>query len=331
MTRLAIRPLFVWLFALLFLLDATDAWGRKKRRRRRKKRRRKPPAKVEPAKAGPPPTHALKPLESIGVAKVRVNRTDIELNRVLGTVPGVRMVPIKKIKKFLKSKDGAQLAIGGAGFQCSMRFGAALKVQNVVAGDVTQLGKGYVLSLKLVDVKTKKVVRRVTVVVTGAKPKRQAALEEAAYKLLAPKLHTGKVLVAVDVKGAKIYLDGHMVATSPAPALSAAVGAHNLRVTHPSYHDYLRFLRVDFRKTLNLKVNLKAYPIISAKVGAKGGGHVPKGAKVIYKPLPWYRKWYVVTGIAVGALLLAGAVTTTAVALSGDKGISWDMSTVIRP
>ena len=279
-----------------------------------------------------PANYALKPLESIGVTKVRVGRTDVKLVRLLGRIPGIRFTPLREVKKLLRSKSGSRLSVCGAELECVTDFGKALRVKYVVAGDMTQLGKGYVLSLKLVNVSKGKVVRRITVVVRGRKLEREQSLVEASYKLLAPKHHTGGFQVAVDVRGAKIYLDGHLVATSPAPVLKATVGAHNLRVTHPAYHDYLRFLNIEFRKTTQLKVNLKAYPIISAKVGAKDiKGPRHPGGKVIYRKLPWYRRWYVVTAISVGALLLVGAVTTTAVALSNNKKLDWDLSTIIRP
>lgn len=317
------------LLCLLFLLDSADASGR--RRKRRKPRKRPAPA-AAPAPAAGPATHALKPLESIGITKVRVDRADIRLVNLLAQIPGIRMVLPRTVKKLLGSRKGSRIAACGAELECAVDFGKALNVKHVVAGDMTQLGKGYVLSLKLVDVPTAKVVRRTTVVVRGSKLEQQQRLVEAAYRLLAPRLHTGKVQVAVDVKGAKIYLDGHLVATSPAPALTTSVGAHNLRVTHPAYHDYLRFLDIEFRKTVQLSVNLRAYPIISAKVGAKDvKGRPSPGAQVTYRPLPWYRRWYVVTAVSVGALLLAGAVTTTAVALSNRRGLDWDLSTVIRP
>ena len=153
-----------------------------------------------------PANYALKPLESIGVTKVRVGRTDVKLVRFLGRIPGIRFTPLREVKKLLRSKSGSRLSVCGAELECVTDFGKALRVKYVVAGDMTQLGKGYVLSLKLVNVSKGKVVRRITVVVRGRKLEREQSLVEASYKLLAPKHHTGGFQVAVDVRGGVLQL-----------------------------------------------------------------------------------------------------------------------------
>lgn len=278
-------------------------------------------------------THAFKPLEPIGVTKLNVDRTDMRMVKALRQVPSIKLMPMDVVKKVLKSRKGMKLILCGAELDCMVEFGRMLGVKQVISGDMSMLGNGYVLSLKVVEVSSSTITQRVSVVITGTQVQQDQKLEEAAFQLLAPDLFTGFCKISVDVKGASIFLDGRMVATSPAKVLTTTVGAHNLRVTHPAYHDFLRFVNVSFRKTVELSVNLKAFPIIAAKVEAKGvkplRPKIPK-QKVIYRPLPWYRKWYVVTAISVGALLLVGAVTTTAVALTRRGDLDWDLSTHIR-
>ena len=84
---------------LLFLADASFADARRRRRRRRRRKAPPPPAAPVPARA--PANYALKPLESIGVTKVRVGRTDVKLVRLLGRIPGIRFTPLREVKKLL--------------------------------------------------------------------------------------------------------------------------------------------------------------------------------------------------------------------------------------
>ena len=286
------------------------------------------PAKAQSAKI------ALKPLEPIGMPKVQVDKMDTTLQRVFNKIPEIRLLSLKQIERFVKKRRGRRLLGCGAERDCVVDFGEALKVPKVIAGDMTTVGKGFALSLKLVDIEKKKVIRSVSAVITGTRKERGQALLELGYRLVAPEKHMGKVSVAVDVKGAKIFVDGELKATSPAPPLEVRAGAHNIRVTHPSYHDYLKFITLPFKKTLTLKVNLTAYPIVSGSMKAKGKKGVrSEGPKrtVLYRPLPWYKKWYVVTAIGVGAALLVGTATAVGIALSEDGRLDRDLTVTLRP
>lgn len=277
-------------------------------------------------------TIAFKPLEPIGLPKVQVDRMDTTLQKIFMAIPGARLLPLKTIKKFVRKSKGRRLLGCGAEKECVFDFGKALKTPFVIAGDMTTVGRGFALSLKLIDIKNKKTLGKVSAVITGNKYKQKKALLELGYRLLAPNKHLGKVAVLVDVRGAKIFVDGEHKATYPAKILSLKAGAHNIRVTHPSYHDYLKFISLPFQKTLTLKVNLKAYPIISDSMEARKRktGHLKK-RKTIYRPLPWYKKWYVVTAIGVGAALLAGTATALGVALSENSHLKRDLTVTLRP
>ena len=70
----------------------------------------------------------------------------------------------------------------------------------------------------------------------------------------------GRVKLRLDVAGAQAVLDGAPIALGPQP-LELPVGTHALRVTHPAYHDFLRFIDIEFDRTLELDVALSAYPL----------------------------------------------------------------------
>jgi len=259
---------------------------------------------------------------------------DKNLQRIFGKIPGARFVSLKKIERFVKKRKGRRLLGCGAEKDCVVRFGEALKVSKVIAGDMTTVGRGFALSMKLMDIEKKRVLRRVSAVVTGKRNIRQKALLELGYRLVAPEKHVGKVAITVDVKGAKIFVDGKLKATSPSPPLKVRAGAHNIRVTHPSYHDYLKFITLPFKKTLTLKVKLTAYPIVSGSMKAKGGKKIVSTVsrkKIVYRPLPWYKKWYVVTAVGVGAALLIGTTTALGIALSEDGRLKRDLTVTLKP
>ena len=277
--------------------------------------------------------YALKPLESIGMTKTKVDATDQLLHSLFGSIEGVDLIPLRKIQRAMDSRRGSRLSVCGAEADCMADFGKLVNAPVVIGGDMSRVGRGFALSLKLVDTRSEKVKRRVSVIVSGSQEKRKKELLEAGYRLLAPERHTGKLLIEVDVPKAKIYIDGQLAAESPAAAVTVKAGAHNLRVTHPSYHDYLRFVTVPFREKVSLSVNLKAFPIVTDEMRSKRRGKTHSMGKggVRHRPLPWYRKWYVTLSIGLGAAVLAGTATALAIALSEDGSLRRDVTVVLRP
>jgi len=294
------------------------------RRRRRRRRHRDKLSKYVIPKGSA--THALKPLEAIGLGRQRVRTITTQLHDTLAKVPDVKVAPLKRIRLFLKSRHGATYAACEGELSCVVKFGELLGAPLVVAGDLSGLGKGFVLFLRLVDPKAGKVLRKVSVVYGGRK--RQAVLlREAAYRLLAPQKFRGTLKLAVDVAGAAVYLNGKPMGKSPVKETGVQAGTHALRITHPEYHDYMRFVDVAFEKTTEIKISLKQYPIISEEMKQKARKHggpvvVQPGQQVLYRPLPWYKRWWFIT--SVGVTVLAAALTT--VALSRRRHLDRDGS-----
>lgn len=311
--------LAVTLVFATFAASIADA----RRRRRRKKRRAKIAKFVIPKGSA---THVLKPLEAIGLGRKRVRRITAALQDTLSKVPGVKMSSLKNSRRFLKSKYGATYGACEGELPCVVKFGELLKAPLVVAGDLSGLGKGFVLFLRLVDPKAGKVLRKVSVVYGGRK-KQNVLLREAAYRLLAPDKFRGTLKLVVDVPGAAVYLNGKPLGKSPVKATGVQAGTHALRITHSEYHDYMAFVDVAFEKATEIKISLKQYPIISEEMKQKarkrsGPVVVQPGQQVLYRPLPWYKRWWFIT--SVGAAVLAATLTT--VALSRRRHLERDGS-----
>src|SRR5262249_32657502 len=112
--------------------------------------------------------------------------------------------------------------------------------------------------------------------------------------------YRGKVALKVDVAGAEIYVDGKKTKDS---LLELTVGTHAVRVTHPKYRDFLRFVDVEYDQTIEMPVPMSAYPLAEGEMSEKLRKAPPK----VF--VPWYRSWWalsllgvVLTGVTVGAV-----------------------------
>jgi len=318
------RVRFLGCLAVALIFATFSASIADARRRRRKKRRGDKIGKYVIPKGSA--THALKPLEAIGLGRKRVISITSQLQATLGKVPGVKMAPLQTIRRFIKSRHGATYAACEGELPCVVKFGELIQAPLVVAGDLSGLGRGFVLFLRLVDPKAGKVLRKVSVVYGGQK-QQDVLLREAAYRLLAPEKFRGMLKLAVDVPGAAVFLNGKPLGKSPVKEVGVQAGTHALRITHAEYHDFMRFVDVAFEKTTEIKITLKQYPIISEEMKQKarrrtGPVVVLPGQQVLYRPLPWYKRWWFVT--SVGAAVLAATLTT--VALSRRRHLDRDGS-----
>ncbi len=189
---------------------------------------------------------------------------------------------------------------------CLARIGRALRVQFVVAGTIASLGRNYVVNLKLVRSSTGRLVRRINQPFSGQPERLIQAIRLAAYKLVAPDRLLGNLQILVDHPGAKIYVDGNLVGTSPLRTAiqNLKVGPHVVRVTHPDYLEFVRRVHVRFEKTTYVKIHL-VRPKISV-VRLKGGVVVRDA------PTPVYAKWWFWTSVGVAAAAL-GAVAGWAI------------------
>ena len=112
---------------------------------------------------------------------------------------------------------------------------------------------------------------------------------------------------------ASIYLNGQLVGTSPLGDKRFGVGTHAVRVTHPEYRDFVRFVDLEFDATATVDVGLQQFPVIASAVAAEADRPV---ASVITREAPaaWYRRWWAIAAVG---LVTGVAVGITAASLSG--------------
>lgn len=263
---------------------------------------------------GRQPRLLLAPLSTLGNetksnATARIKRHLISGLRAVG---GYTLVSSRELARALRRSHKSQLRSCDGAVDCLTDLGKLLGAKLVVYAEVGGLGSAQVVYLKLVNVSRGKEVRSTTLEL-GRNSNATRRARAAAFRLLAPKRFTGKLVTQVDVKGATIYVDGQRMAKSPAAPISLAVGTHALRITHPEFRDFVRFINIKFDQRVKVKADMLQYPIVSSGMNQKSGPGNPNLGKgnVIYKgvqPTPWYRKWYVVAGAA-ALVLTASAVT----------------------
>ena len=273
------------------------------------------PVPGEPAPPAPRPATrvALAPLTALIVGERKLGPTEALVQQGIGGVAGVEAVPVADVRAELEACEGNE--------HCLAELGKLVGAARVVSGEVNELEEGQILYLKVVDVVTAKESGSTTAVLGKDEAGRQDEARAAAYRLLAPKAYLGRLELSVDVPGAVVYLDGQRVAKSPVKPLPVAVGTHALRVTHEQYRDYVRFVDVKFDAPTPLRVDLKAFPIVTEDMREKGRKRDPLGPEA---PTPWYRRWYAVAGFGAGVAL----VTTIVVIVTVDR-LDYDQDVTI--
>ncbi|MGE3545026.1 MAG: PEGA domain-containing protein, partial [Kofleriaceae bacterium] len=184
---------------------------------------------------------------------------------------------------------------------CLAEIGKLVGAGVVIDGEVGGLGESKVVYLGATDVATARELRSTTLSVgTGS----NGGAPAAAVRLLEPDRYRGTLRFAVDVTGATVYVNGTKTKLTPAHEVSLPVGTHAVRVTHPEYHDFVRFIDVPYGKISEVAVTMKQYPIIEHDLqgrplrGDRDGGADP----------PLWRRWYVIVPSAVALAVISGVI-----------------------
>lgn len=230
----------------------------------------------------------------------------------IDSVPGFTAVPQKQMLEAIKQAKRPALRTCDGDIECLAKLGALLEAPLVVYGELGGLGDTQVVALKLIDASSRREARSTTAEFGGRDMDREA--RGAAYRLLAPGLFIGTLLLKVDIDGATIYLDGARIGKSPQPPIRGEVGTHALRVTHPEYRDFVRFVDLRFDDRTKLDVGMKAFPIIEDEMRehSRAGGLIDNGTTRA-GTMPWYKKWYTVAGagviVFVGSAIVVGMLS----------------------
>jgi len=280
------------------------------------------PLAAQPPATGPRDRVVVAPLATLGAESSAsdVRAAQRLVTRAMASLGSVDLVGHAAILDAIKRARRPQLRACDGDTSCLSDLGGLLDADYAVYGEVGGLGRAQVVYLKLVDVRARSEVRSEVLELGGAGSAETEA-RAAATRLLAPGRYLGSLVLRSNVRGASIFIDGQLRARSPARPFSLPVGAHALRVTHPEYRDFVRFVDVEFGATAQVEVDLRPYRAVAGDIRRTAAPRpIAVGPDPGVEPTPWYRRWYAIAGG--GALLLV----TSAVAVGlATGGLSFDL------
>jgi PEGA domain len=255
---------------------------------------------------------AVAPVTSLTEGTTSTAALDQLVEAGIAGVPDRDVITAQTVRQVLRRAKRRDLESCEGEAACLAELGKTVGAAVVVSGEASGFADGAVVYLKAVDVASGEEIGATTLV-TGARPASppggrgaQApnpavqAARAAAYRLLAPRDYTGTLVLRVDVAGATVFVDGQAVGTAPLAPLTLPVGTHALRVTHPTYRDFVRFVDVPFGERVELGADLSAYPVVADALRQDRSALEPKR--------PWTRSPWLLVGAGVAAAAVAAVV-----------------------
>ncbi|MEO8700351.1 MAG: PEGA domain-containing protein [Kofleriaceae bacterium] len=221
---------------------------------------------------------------------------------------GDKVITAAQVSEAIKRAKKPHLKACEGEVTCLAELGKLVGAQVVIAGQIGGLGESRVVYLGATDVSGGKELRSTTLSVGGDRlgrpiddPNRATG---AVIQLLDPDRYRGQLRFAIDVGGATIYVNGSKATLSGKQELALPVGTQAVRVTHPEYHDFVRFIDVEFGKTLDVTVAMTQYPIVQRDIQ----GNPINRDRIVYRDPPLWRRWYIVGPAAIGVVILSGII-----------------------
>lgn len=245
---------------------------------------------------------AVLPFTSAGVEdtspQAKQFTADLELN-IPGLV-GATVITAAQVSEAIRKSKKVVLRTCDGDVPCLLEVGKLVGANVVLSGELGGLGASKIVYLSAMDVAQGKVLNT-TNAALGTNAEASSA-QGALIRLLEPERYIGQIAITVDIKDATAYVDGKRVGVSPMATVSLTVGTHALRVTHPEYRDFVRFVDVNFGVANQIKVDLSQYPVVQNAVVQNAQ---LQQQNIIYHPAPWYRRWYTVTGGAAALITMS--------------------------
>lgn len=251
---------------------------------------------------------ALSPLSTMGAEdkSAPTRKLLVQIERAITAMPGTKLVPAAQVSAAIDKAKKPQLRQCEGESACVTELGKLVGAQLVITGEVGGLGDSKVVYLKTTDVTAGRELRSTTLSMGIGEEDSPAG---AAVRLLDPDRYRGTVKFGFDVQGATVQVNGTKVQLSAGKELALPVGTHAVTVTHPQYHNFVKFVDVDYGKTTAIDVTMKQYPIIEHDIQGKPIG---RDTTEYFDP-PWYRRplYY---GIAIGVLAISAGIIAGAIA-----------------
>jgi hypothetical protein len=247
---------------------------------------------------------AVAPMSTLGAEdkSVSVKKVTGQLEAAIVALGATKLIPAAQVAEAIKKAKKAQLKECDGEPECLAEVGKLVGADVVIAGQVGGLGDAKIIYLGATDVATAKELRSTTLAV-GAKED-AGGPSGAVIRLLDPDRYRGTLHFAIDVSGTTVYVNGSKVALSARSELALPVGTQAVRVTHPEYRDFVRFIDVPFGKTTDVTVGMTQYPIVQRDIQ----GNPTNRDHVLYIDPPVWRRWYVVGPAAVGLAIITGII-----------------------
>lgn len=261
------------------------------------------------ASAQAPRVVALAPLSTLGTEDTSASSRKItqQLEAALAALPNTKVVTAAQVAQAIARSKKSQLKACDREPTCLAELGKLVGATTVIDGEVGGLGESKVVYLGATDVATAKELRSTTLQI-GGKADASGGAPGAAVRLLDPDRYRGTIRFVVDVKGATVYVNGSKANLSPRGEYTIAVGTQAVRVTHPEYRDFVRFVDVPYANTVEVPVNLTQY----ARVEHDIQGKPINTDQIEYIDPPWWRRPYVygpaAVVLAVGVGILVGTL-----------------------
>ena|GEM_PF-1139666 len=244
---------------------------------------------------------AVLSLEPLGMNSEPVKRLESLFRMELSRLAGKPLLTARQIRHRIRRYRRLRWCNGQN--RCLADIGRRIGVDIVIAGTVAQLGDSYLVNIKAVDSKTRRLLRRIEEPLRGNPDELIDRVRVAAYRLLLPDELVGGIMILTHLKGAKVRVDKKHVGTTPLakPLGPFKRGKHSLEITAKGYEPFTETVQVRFQKTTQVLVRLNP---IAPKVPLVP---LPKTKPIVKKrpaPKHWYNKtWFYIAAGATAAIV----------------------------
>ena len=269
-----------------------------------------------PAAAQAPRVVAVAPLTAVGAEDTSPATKKIvaQLETAISTLPNTRLIGAAAVGDAIKKANKPQLRACELDPACLAEVGKLVGANVVVAGEIVGIGDAKVIYLNASEPGKQPKSTTLTLSAQGAEA--GGGAQGAVIRLLEPDKFRGTLHFTIDAPGSTVYVNGSKAALDANGNLSLPVGTQAVRVTHPEYQDFVRFVDVEYGKQVEVPVGMKQYPIVRRDVQGKPINR----DGVTYVDPPWYRRWYTIAGGAVVLGIVSAVIVGTIVHdLPGDN------------